>query len=178
VTRRSGRSNRAPRDASNARAEEAELLAELGRLYSEADSVYAGWGCPASTECCRFGITGREPYVTSIELLAVRRAAAALGGPKAWKRAAPLSLSLSLPMASRGDERTCPMLTTEGRCAVYASRPFGCRTFYCDRAVSGGTVKHKDITALVRRLKDLAERHEAGGDLGRPLTKALTGAGT
>lgn len=157
-------------------------------MYSEADSAYAGWGCSASTECCRFGITGREPYVTSIELLAVRRAVAALGGPKAWKRAAPLrgssassasspsqggQASLALPMAGRDDERTCPMLTAEGRCAVYASRPFGCRTFYCDRAVSGGTVKHKDITAMVRRLKDLAARHEAGGDLGRPLTKAL-----
>lgn len=65
------------------------------------------------------------------------------------------------------------MLTVEGRCSIYASRPLGCRTFYCERASEGAPVKHKDVTALVRRVKDLAMRHAPEGDLGRPLTRAL-----
>lgn len=166
-------------------AQEGDLLAELQRVYSDADATFAGWSCEASTECCRFGVTGREPYVTSIELVAVRRAIAALGGPRAWKRAQNADASPPLPPASRRalplaasgrtsqDERPCPMLTAEGRCAIYAARPLGCRTFYCDRASQGATVRHKEINALVRRVQDLGARHAPDGDRGRPLTNAL-----
>jgi uncharacterized protein len=70
-------------------------------------------------------------------------------------------------------ERRCPMLTAEGRCVVYASRPLGCRTFYCDRAEPGERVHHRQINALVRRIQDLASRHQPEGDRGRPLTRAL-----
>ena len=35
----------------------------------EVDALYADWSCPSSTECCRFGVTGRQPYLTSIEAL-------------------------------------------------------------------------------------------------------------
>ena len=65
------------------------------------------------------------------------------------------------------------MLTPEGRCAVYAWRPLGCRTFYCDRAEPGERVRHREITALVRRIQDLASRHQPGGDQGRALTRVL-----
>lgn len=67
------------------------------------------------------------------------------------------------------------MLTGEGRCAVYAWRPLGCRTFWCERADAGGKVPHREINVLVRRLKDLAARHRPRGDEGRPLTRALAG---
>ena len=163
-------SNLQGRDEERARKD--ALLDELGHVYRDADASYQGWSCPASTECCRFGITGREPYVTSIELAAVRRSVAALGGPKAWKRA-----TRSLPLVGQDDrERPCPLLTAEGRCAIYAHRPLGCRTFYCDRASKGdgAAVRHKEVTALVRRVQAIAARHEPGGDQGRPLTRALT----
>jgi Fe-S-cluster containining protein len=159
----------------------AELAAELAEVYRDADAAFAGWTCSSSTECCRFGITGREPYVTSIELAAVRRAVAALGGPKAWKRAR-RSLPMALPHASHAspaspasanNERPCPLLTEAGRCAIYASRPLGCRTFYCDRAAPAAPVRHRAITALVRRVQTISARHEQGGDQGRPLTRAL-----
>ena len=32
------------------------------------------------------------------------------------------------------EERRCTLLSDEGKCLVYASRPFGCRTFFCERA--------------------------------------------
>ena len=157
------------------------LLAELIGVYREAEALHAGSSCPASTECCRFGITAREPYVTSIELLALRRAIAARGGPRSWKRAPsaardPAGASSSgarLPIVT--DERTCPMLDATGRCSVYDARPLGCRTFFCDRATLASKVKQREINALVRRIQDIAARHEPGGDKGRPLVRALQG---
>jgi uncharacterized protein len=168
--RRAERGDPGPGGLSRAsdRAASDALLTELAEVYRDADAAFDGWTCPSSTECCRFGITGREPYVTSIELAAVRRAIAARGGTKAWKRA-----HLSLPLASASDERPCPLLTEEGRCAVYASRPLGCRTFYCDRAAPAAPVRHREISAFVRRIQAIAARHEQGGDQGRPLTRAL-----
>jgi uncharacterized protein len=161
-------SGRAPRDD---RAREAESLRELERLYADVDALYAGTSCPSSTECCRFAITGREPYVTSIELALLRRAMAQRGG-KRGDRAEPLSASdPRLPVLA--DERTCPLLSRDGRCSVYAARPFGCRTFFCERAESLAPVRHADMLARVRELKRVAEQHQPGGSAGRPLTRAL-----
>ncbi len=145
----------------------APLLAELEAVYADADALFAGWSCPASTECCRFGVTGREPYVTSIELYAVRRAVAARGGSAKVSK----PKATSLPQAR--DERRCPMLDAGGRCSIYAARPLGCRTFYCDKATPFGRVRHQEISALVRRIQEIAARHEPEGDRGRPLTRAL-----
>jgi hypothetical protein len=137
------------------------LLAELAALYRDADAQYGGWGCAVSTECCRFGTLGREPYVTSIEEAALRRAIARRGGPLSARRRA-------LPVVD--DERTCPMLARDGRCSVYADRPLGCRTFFCERALPAGPAPSRAALAdLVRRLRDLAARHRPGGDAGRPL---------
>ena len=157
-----------PPDRSAGQAE-SELLADLQAVYRDADQLHAGWSCPASTECCRFGVTGREPYVTSIELAAVKKAAAARGGMRSWKKAPPLGPSLPV----LDDERRCPFLDASGRCAVYATRPLGCRTFYCERAEAGGKVKQREVNALVRRIQDIAARHQPDGDKGRPLTRAL-----
>jgi Fe-S-cluster containining protein len=154
-----------------------DLLGQLERALGSADQVFAGWTCPASTECCRFGVTGREPYVTSIEIALIRRAIAARGGPKSWKRAGATvaagdaTARRSLPLAV--DERRCPMLTDAGRCAIYAARPLGCRTFFCDRATAAGRVRHHEVGALVREVQVIAARHEPAGDQGRPLTRAL-----
>lgn len=158
-----------------------ELIAELAEVYRDADALHWGWSCPASTECCRFGITGREPYVTSIELAAVRRAVAARGGLRSWKRAPIVAMAkdaegastarVALPVVA--EERTCPLLDAAGRCAVYEARPLGCRTFFCERASEGGKVKQRDVNALVRRIQDIAAKHEPNGDKGRPLTRAL-----
>jgi Fe-S-cluster containining protein len=144
-----------------------ELLAELAAVYADVDRLQAGSSCPASTECCRFGITGREPYVTSIELAAVRKAIGARGGARSWKHASPLRVVR--------DERTCPLLDGAGRCAVYAARPLGCRTFFCERADVAAPLSQRELNGLVRRIQDIAARHEPGGDRGRPLTRALGG---
>ncbi|MEP7120726.1 MAG: hypothetical protein ABJE95_07450 [Byssovorax sp.] len=154
-----------------------DLLGALEAVLASADRAFAGWTCPASTECCRFGVTGREPYVTSIEIALIRRAIAARGGVKSWRRAGAIAATgdaadrRSLPIAV--DERRCPMLTDAGRCAVYAARPLGCRTFFCDRASPAGRVRHREIGALVRDVQAIAAQHAPAGDQGRPLTRAL-----
>lgn len=150
---------------------ETALLDELRRLYDDTDALQRGNSCPASTECCRFGITGREPYVTSIEARALEKAVAANGGPLSKKRRA-------LPLADGGveAERTCPLLTAAGRCSVYAWRPFGCRTFFCARATRGQAPDRKTERELVRRLAELAARHTRQGDQVRPLTQVLGAA--
>jgi Fe-S-cluster containining protein len=147
--------------------------------------MLADFTCPASTECCRFGLTGREPYVTSIEVAAVKRELARIGGPRAFRKAEPLARP-ELPAKKRRltmahDERACPLLSHEGRCSVYAARPLGCRTFFCERASSplrkrstrGRALPQKDLNALVQRVRALALRHQPSGDLGRALTRTL-----
>jgi Fe-S-cluster containining protein len=155
---------------------ETELLAQLEALFADADALMAGWSCDASTLCCRFGVTGREPYVTSIELALLERGIAARGGRLPLRRRAlPLADEKVEQWGGRRAkvERTCPLLDARGRCAVYASRPLGCRTFFCDRAVSTGRMPREEIRQLVARIEDLAARHRPDGDRARPLGRYL-----
>jgi Fe-S-cluster containining protein len=149
------------------RPSETALLDELAAIYREVDVLFAGWSCPSTTECCRFGLTGRAPYVTSIELSMVRRAIARRGGPLSpRKRALPLS----------GDaerEGICPLLDQRGRCSIYADRPLGCRTFHCSRATKGREASRKELGEMLARIVHLAARHQPGGDQGRLLPRAL-----
>jgi Fe-S-cluster containining protein len=144
---------------------EQELLGALRALYREVDALYAGGSCEASSECCRFGITGREPQVTSLELALVRRALAARGG-MLKKRA--------LPITDDGErERVCPLLDQKSRCSVYESRPLGCRTFYCARATLPRQPSRSELAAVVRKLQELAAQHERDGERPRALSRAL-----
>ena len=142
-----GRSTNDPFEADKAR-----NLEELRAIYVETDALFSGMSCDASTDCCRFGVTGREPYPTAVEIEVLRRALAATG-----RRVARTGGKKRLPIADAG-ERRCPMLSDEGRCIVYAARPFGCRTFFCDRA-EGQAPSREEIARLSRRI---AERHVGG----------------
>ncbi len=87
-------------------------------------------------------MTGREPYPTAVEVAELEHAVRARGG---------LPKRRSLPIASKGrDERRCALLGDDGRCLVYASRPFGCRTFFCERA--RGPVGERADSGLPREL--------------------------
>lgn len=174
------------RDHRGSGPDERELLAELARIYADVDASFAGASCDNSTDCCQFSMTRREPYVTSIELLALERAVAARGGPRSFqparatssfipagraaRKSAPSSARRHLPVAR--EDGICPLLDVRGRCAVYASRPLGCRTFFCDRA-RGRDVPHAAVLDAVDRVRALARRHERDGDLGRALQRAL-----
>jgi hypothetical protein len=156
--------------------------AQLLAVYAEVDALLAEWACACSrvrpgevpeVPCCHFGVTGREPYPTAIELEevhhAVRAAPPARRDPK----------RLQLVAGSRAtDLRACPLLSPEGRCRIYASRPFGCRTFFCDEAEApfGATRKlpRSPVNALGRRIADLSAKVFPRDHGPRPLVKALT----
>lgn len=146
----------------------AALLAELSALYREVDALYADWSCPASTECCRFGITGRQPYVTSIEATAIEHALRRRGASELPKKKRALPLT-----GDEAKERICPLLDRNARCSIYDARPFGCRTFYCERASRGAGPERDELRELLRRLQELAARHALGGELARPLLRVL-----
>ncbi|MCC6522626.1 MAG: hypothetical protein IT373_08205 [Polyangiaceae bacterium] len=165
----------APRAHAGERAREAGLLAELEALYARLDAVFAGSSCPASTECCRPGLFGREPYVTSLELALVRRAIARRGGALAAARRALPLVAVGVAVAAPDQGRICALLDRDGRCSVYAARPFGCRSFFCDRASHERRVPHRELQALVRELAALAQRFDPSGAVGRPLSRALDG---
>jgi hypothetical protein len=157
--------------------ERAELLA----LYAEADTLVAGWTCACSVEakpgelpqvrCCQFAVTGREPYPTAVELAEVRHAMR-IGGIDA----SPPHPPRRLPMA---ELRPCPLLSETGRCRIYASRPLGCRTFFCQNAepppYAAARVRppRDEANAIGRRIADLSARFAPRDPHPRALTKSL-----
>jgi uncharacterized protein len=148
----------------------------LFALYAEADALLEGWRCTCSegwtahgpfARCCHFGDIGREPYPTAVELEevlhAVQRAPLALRGRRT-----------TLPLLDRGG---CPLLSREGRCSVYASRPFGCRTFFCDTAEAPfgarARLPRAELREIGRRIADLSARFAPHDPHPRPLARAL-----
>lgn len=134
--------------------------AELLAIYAETDALLAPLSCDASAECCTFSNTNREPYPTAVELAEVHVAMAAAGGRRA--------LLKRLPML----ELRCPLLGQDNRCRIYASRPFGCRTFFCHRA-RGGKLPRAELQRLGTRVADLSARAFPRDPGPRPLLKAL-----
>lgn len=162
------------RQSSVARTPE-ESLAGLRALYADVDRLLAGWTCEASTDCCRFGVTGREPYPTAVELAELERAVRARGG-------LPKRRALAV-VDGRGErERRCALLSDAGRCLVYASRPFGCRTFFCERGAGPAgepsrAAPRADIARLAREVADLSARFDPVDPGPRPLSKVTASWG-
>jgi hypothetical protein len=141
-------------------------LAELRAIYAEVDAVLAGFTCDASADCCHFARTGREPYPTAVELAELERAVRARGGVPKKRR-----------VLAVVDERRCVLLGDDGRCSVYASRPFGCRTFFCDRGhgpvgEAPPPLRGGEIGRLARAIADLSARFAPADPGPRPLSRA------
>ena len=160
---------RAPRRLSSIELEAQKNHGALRAIYAEVDALLAGWSCDSSTECCRFGVTGREPYPTAIEQAELEHAVRARGGlPK--RRVLPT-------VGPRGeDERRCSLLSDDGKCLVYAARPFGCRTFFCERGRGPAgeparAVPKGEIARLSRAVAELSERFAPADPGPRPMSK-------
>ena len=123
-----------------------ELLAEVRAVYLELARRPLQRNCLARTECCQFNLTGLTPHLTKGEALLAAKAFRATGRK-------------SFPDA---DDGICPLLNrATGRCLIYADRPFGCRTHFCDAA--GGPYARKEVLDLIRRLEDLDVRLKGDG---------------
>jgi Fe-S-cluster containining protein len=139
-------------------------LDALRAIYRESDDLLAGWSCDLSTDCCHFARTGREPSLWPNEWALVEHAIAARG-------ARPSALVVLA-------ERRCPLLGAGDRCTVYETRPFGCRTFFCERA-AGPTRRppRAELAELGRRIAALARQADTECDGPRPLTRLLAQRG-
>jgi hypothetical protein len=128
-------------------------LDEVRSIYSDLAARPAERNCTLLTECCQFKLTGRTPQLTRGEAVLVASAFRATGRKH-------------LPERPDG---SCPMLDSQtGRCLVYESRPFGCRTHFCRAA--GGPYERRDVLDLIRRLEAVDAR--LGGDGPHPIQDA------
>ena len=132
-------------------------LGEVRAVYAELAKRPVTRNCVARTECCQFRLTGLTPQPTKGEALVAAKGFRATGRKE-------------LPEAADGD---CPLLKREtGKCMIYADRPFGCRTHFCDAA--GGPFPRKQILDLIRRLEEVDRR--LGGDGPRLIEAAVADA--
>ncbi|HEY8211637.1 MAG TPA: YkgJ family cysteine cluster protein [Myxococcaceae bacterium] len=140
----------------------AQALRRLAAIYGQADSAYARFSCPSSAECCQLQRRGRQPWLWPLEWAAVEDALKRQGR------------EVPPPRADGG----CALLDEGGRrCTVYADRPFGCRTYFCERA-SGGRHPLEATTEIAARLEALAMEADpdAAGGGPRPILDWLGGA--
>ena len=121
-------------------------LGEVRAVYAELAQRPLARSCRARAGCCRFRLTGLTPQLTKGEALVAARGLRATGRRE-------------LPESADGD---CPLLKREtGRCLIYADRPFGCRTHFCEAA--GGPFPRKQILDLIRRLEEVDRRLDGDG---------------
>lgn len=113
-------------------------LAEVRAVYAELAKRPIERACIARTECCQFQLTGLTPQLTKGEAFVAAKAFRATGRKE-------------LPETTDG---MCPLLQrATGRCLIYADRPFGCRTHFCQAA--GGPYARKEVLDLIRRLEEV-----------------------
>lgn len=132
-------------------------IAEVRAVYAELAARPVEKNCTLLTRCCQFKLTGLTPYLTRGEALV-----AAKGVRAAGRKALPERI-----------DGACPLLNARnGRCMIYTSRPFGCRTHFCPAA--GGPYARSQVIDLIRRL----EKVDAllGGNGARMLPGAVADA--
>ena len=133
-----------------------EYQAEIQSIYAEVERRALPRECQLLTGCCHFRQTGRTPLLTRGEALFLAKGVRASGRTQIKPH----------------PDGACPLLGRDGRCTVYASRPFGCRTHFCEAA--GGMYPRKHVADLIQRLEALDEK--LGGEGSRPLEGALVSA--
>lgn len=118
----------------------ARAMKEVRAVYRHADRAYAPFSCPASSECCQLAVTKRQPWLWEPE----------------WRVLLDAVSRQQLEVTPRADGG-CPLLDAEGkRCRVYADRPLGCRTYFCQRVRGPSREPMEEMTTLSRRLEHLS----------------------
>jgi Fe-S-cluster containining protein len=131
----------------------AEEMAAVKQIYGELAELPISRNCTGISECCRFKLTGRTPFITKGEALVAWQGIRASG-----RKALPASI-----------DGACPLLKPDGKCMIYQHRPFGCRTHFCKAA--GGPYSRDEVRALIQRLEVIDRK--LGGDGGVNLPAAL-----
>lgn len=131
-----------------------DFRTEIQAIYAEIERRPLPRDCQLRTGCCHFRQTGKTPLLTLGEALYLAVGVRA-SGRKTLKP---------------HPDGACPLLGRDGKCTVYAHRPFGCRTHFCEAA--GGMYPRKHVADLIQRLEALDEK--LGGDGSRPLEGAVS----
>ncbi len=115
------------------RTSERAALAETRAIYRLAGAAYSAFSCLASGECCQLTARNREPWLW----------------PSEWR----LLLARG-PVPPPRPDGGCPFLDESGkRCAAYADRAFGCRTYFCARRSGPSREPGDEVQRLLRRLE-------------------------
>ena len=134
-----------------------DALVKVRAVYADLANRPAERQCIARTQCCQFRLTGLTPELTKGEALLAAKAVRATGRKELPER----------------EDGACPLLQPDtGRCMIYADRPFGCRTHFCEAA--GGLIPRKEILDLIRRLEELDR--DLGGDGPQQIEAAIADA--
>lgn len=121
-----------------------ESTAEVKKIYADLAARPLERNCTLRTGCCQFQLTGKIPHLTRGEALVAAKALRATGRK-------------TLPLR---DDGACPLLDPRtARCLIYESRPFGCRTHFCQHA--GGPYPRSHVLDLIHRLEEI-DRHLGG----------------
>jgi hypothetical protein len=131
-----------------------EAITEVKKIHAELAQRPLERQCALRTGCCQFQRTGKIPHLTRGEALLAAKALRATGRK-------------TLPVR---DDGACPLLDpSTARCLIYESRPFGCRTHFCQAA--GGIYPRAHVLDLIHRLEHIDR--QLGGNGPTPLEKAL-----
>ena len=132
-------------------------LSSVRAVYDDLSHRLVQRNCLRRTECCQFKLTGKTPQLTRGEALV-----AAQGFRSSGRK--------HLPQPTDG---SCPFLQPNTqKCLIYESRPFGCRTHFCQAA--GGPIDRKNVLDLIRRLEQIDS--ELGGDGPHAISQAVSWA--
>lgn len=134
-------------------------MSAIRAIYADLEKRPVQRDCVRRTECCQFKLTGRTPMLTAGEALVAAAALRATGRRE-------------LPESTDEKAGRCPMLDRAGKCIIYDSRPFGCRTHFC--AAAGGPYTRNEVRDLVRRLEEVDAA--LGGDGPHALPMAVENA--
>jgi Fe-S-cluster containining protein len=126
------------------------------QIYTELAERPIARNCTGISECCRFKLTGRTPFITKGEAIVAWQGVRASGRKQ-------------LPDSVAG---ACPLLKSDGKCMIYQHRPFGCRTHFCKAA--GGPYAREEVRDLIQRLEAIDQ--SLGGEGGVNLPSALAAA--
>jgi Fe-S-cluster containining protein len=126
------------------------LLGQVRDIYARLAQRPIERHCTGISDCCRFRLTGETPFLTRGEALLAYQAARASGKKK-------------FPVPADG---SCPLLGPDGRCTIYLSRPFPCRTHFCEAA--GGPYSRKEVRDLIHELEAIDQRLGGHGGMGLP----------
>jgi uncharacterized protein len=129
--------------------------ADHSAAIQEVKAIYQEWAgrelersCIGRSTCCQFTLTGKTPYITRGE---------AILAAKGWRAAG----RKTIPVESLA----CPFLH-QGKCQIYESRPFACRTHFCDAA--GGPAPRTLVRDLIQRLEEIDQRLGGQGGVNLP----------